>query len=138
MTIAPLSARSVADAMHEGVLTCAPETPLRDVARMLARHRVHALVVGDGARALGVVSDVDVLDALAHDALADATAGAGARSPLVVARRSDPLRLVARRLREAGATHAVVVDGERPVGVLSTLDLARAVAAEPDLGEIDT
>jgi CBS domain-containing protein len=35
----------VADVMHPGVLTCPPETSLPTVGRMMARHRVHAVVV---------------------------------------------------------------------------------------------
>ena len=34
----------VAEAMHPGVLTCPLETPLRDVARMMALYRIHAVV----------------------------------------------------------------------------------------------
>lgn len=137
MTYATLSARTVADVMHHGVLTCAPETPLREAARTMARYRVHALLVGGdepGRGVWGVVSDVDVLAAIDRGDLAEMTAGGSARSPLVVVHGTDPLRLVARRLREKRTTHAVVV-GERddePVGIVSTLDLARAVAAEPD------
>jgi CBS domain-containing protein len=136
MTYATLSARTVAGAMHVGVLTCSPTTPLREAARTMARHRVHALVVSDGRPhgVWGVVSDVDVLAAIVHGELDTLTAGGSARTPLVVTRGTEPLRRVAGRLREAKATHAVVV-GERdePVGILSTLDLARAVAQEPDL-----
>ena len=36
-----LSTLRVMDAMHPGVLTCPVETPLRDVARMLAGYNVH-------------------------------------------------------------------------------------------------
>ena len=38
----------VADVMTSGVVTCAHETSLTDVARMMARHRVHAIVVLGG------------------------------------------------------------------------------------------
>jgi CBS domain-containing protein len=59
----------VAEAMHHGVLTCALETPLREVARIMAEHQVHCVVACDESEdwsrvALwGVVSDLDLVGA---------------------------------------------------------------------------
>ena len=53
--------------MTPGVLTCLPVTPLRDVARMMARHHVHAIVVfgtDDRLHPWGVVSDLDLISAI--------------------------------------------------------------------------
>lgn len=135
MTYATLSARTVANAMHVGVLTCSPTTPLREAARTMARHRVHALVVSDGRPqgVWGVVSDADILAAVVRGDLDTLTAGGSARTPVVVVHGNDPLRHVAARLREARTTHAVVIDDhDEAIGVLSTLDIARAVAQEPE------
>jgi drug/metabolite transporter (DMT)-like permease len=52
--------------MNPGVLTCAPATTLRDVARMMSMHRIHAVVVlgnDSGLRPWGVVSDLDLVGA---------------------------------------------------------------------------
>src|SRR6201981_310164 len=63
----PFSDASVADAMSHGVIHCAPETPLRVVARMMATYGVHAVYVfdygdeDDNAMELwGLVSDLNV------------------------------------------------------------------------------
>ena len=45
VTFSELRTGTVGEVMTPGVLTCLPVTPLRDVARMMARHRVHAIVV---------------------------------------------------------------------------------------------
>jgi hypothetical protein len=37
----------VADAMTAGLISCAPETPLRAVAALMTRNRVHAVYVFD-------------------------------------------------------------------------------------------
>ena len=62
-----LDAITVDEAMHPGVLTCAPETPLRDVASAMARYRIHAVVVysepsedDEATFVWGVVSDSDL------------------------------------------------------------------------------
>ena len=131
---------SVGEAMHPGVLTCPPETPLRDVARMMARYRVHAVVVysdddeSDELPAVwGVVSDVDLLAAAAVDDVAGRTAGGSAKSPLVTAGPEETLQRAAELMKQHGATHLVVVSpqSERPLGIVSTMDLARAIASEP-------
>jgi ABC-type lipoprotein export system ATPase subunit len=57
----------VADAMHEGVFTCSLHAPLTTVARIMAAHRVHAVVVwneparNETAQLWGVVSDLDLI-----------------------------------------------------------------------------
>src|SRR5206468_11168314 len=68
----------VRDCMHHGVLTCLGEDSLRHVARTMADHHVHAVVVTDhrGGRPVGVVSDLDVVTAVAGET--DCTAGQAA------------------------------------------------------------
>jgi CBS domain-containing protein len=126
---------TVGEAMTPGVLTCLPVTPLRDVARMMARHRVHAIVVfgtDDALHPWGVVSDVDLVGAIGTTA----NAGEIAASPVVTATVDLPLERAATLLTENETTHLLVVsDRGLPVGVLSTLDVARALAAEGDPGE---
>jgi CBS domain-containing protein len=134
-----LSARTVADAMHAGVITCPPETPLREVARMMARFRVHAIVVlgeddGDEAGGIwGVVSDSDVVTAIDRGDVDSVTAGGTARTPVVTIRPEETLRRAAHLMRSQGVTHVVVVSSGagKALGILSTLDLVRAVALEP-------
>ena len=58
---------TVEEAMHPGVLTCAPETPLREVANGMARYRIHAVAVyaepeesDEATLTWGLVSDTDL------------------------------------------------------------------------------
>jgi CBS domain-containing protein len=134
---------AVDKAMHPGVLTCPPETRLRDVARMMARYRVHAVVVysdDDESDELpgvwGVVSDVDLLAAAALEDVEGRTAGGSAKSPLLTVGPEDTLQRAAELMKQHGATHLVVVSpqSERPLGIVSTMDLARAIASEPAHG----
>ena len=132
----PLHQIRVSEAMHPGVLTCALETPLRDVARIMATYRVHSVVVygaDDEAiegRIWGVVSDLDLVSAAAAGGLEECTAGATAVTPAVMVAPSDTLEHAAQLMREHEVAHVIVVDETtaRPVGVLSTLDLARELA----------
>jgi CBS domain-containing protein len=125
--------RQVADAMTLGIVTCAPDTPLREVAALMARHNVHAIYVydqvGASAEEWALVSDLDLV--AAWPVLDDRTAGNSAVTPLVSIGAGDTLERAAQLMMETGNTHLAVIERMtgRPVGVLSTLDIARAVAA---------
>lgn len=135
----PLAAATVAEAMTVGVITCSPETPLREVARIMARHRVHAVFVygagegtGNPAEIWGLVSDLDVV-AAAWAGVDDRTAGNSAIAPLVTVRSDDRLEHAAQLMAEHGVSHLAVVDeaSDGPAGVLSSLDIARVIADFP-------
>jgi CBS domain-containing protein len=113
-----------------------PETPVRDVARMMAVHRIHCVVVG-GLRSerlsertvWGVVSDLDLARAV-DSASEETTAGEIAATEAVTLTRTATLDEAAHLMGEHDTAHVVIVDehnGE-PVGVVSTLDVALAVA----------
>jgi CBS domain-containing protein len=128
---------SVSDVMTEGLITCAPATPLRGVARLMAAHRVHSVFVFDYGteddelpELWGIVSDLDLVAAAWAD-VDKQTAGESAVTPLVFVRSDDDLRHAAQLMAESGVSHLAVVDPRtrRPIGVVSTLDVARAVAA---------
>jgi signal-transduction protein with cAMP-binding, CBS, and nucleotidyltransferase domain len=132
----PFTRATVADVMTEGLISCAPSTPLRTVARLMAEHRVHSVFVFDygeeddeTAELWGIVSDLDLAAAAWADVDAQ-TAGDSAVTPLITVLRTDDLRHAAQLMAESGVSHLAVVDpiSERPVGVVSTLDIARAVA----------
>ena len=131
VTDTELGTGTVCEAMTPGVLTCLPVTPLRTVARMMARHRVHAIVVfgsDDTLRPWGVISDLDLVAAIGTHA----NAGAVAASPVVTVTPEVTLLHAARLLAENETSHLLVIsDQGLPVGILSTLDIARAFGAEP-------
>jgi CBS domain-containing protein len=118
---------SVGDAMRPWVLSCDPATPLVTVAQRMAGEHVHAIIVladhGD-RRPVAVVTDRTLLGAA--DRVDELTAGDVAAEPLLTAQAGEPLADASRRMAEHGATHAVVIDERtgRPIGVLSTLDIA--------------
>jgi CBS domain-containing protein len=116
--------------MHHGVLTCLGGDSLRDVAAVMANHRVHAVVItsSHAERPEGVVSDLDVLAALAAGAQPTA-AQAAATEPLTVSGEAT-LQTAAQLMSEHGVSHLIIVDaaGGYPVGVLSSLDIAAAYA----------
>jgi CBS domain-containing protein len=115
--------QTVGYVMHRGVITCSPHAPVAAIARTMAAHRIHCVVVPGH----GIVTDLELTVGL--DGPAETTAAALARSaPMLV--QSETVERAAALMRTARATHALVVEGgsNRLVGVLSTLDLANALA----------
>jgi CBS domain-containing protein len=124
----------VADVMHAGVVTCAPEASLRDVARIMVQHRIHCVAIPDsasaGVPAWGIVSDHDLVAAAATGSVEGHTAGAIAASETLAISDDDVLARAVQLMNEHRASHLVVVGAAtgRPVGVLSTLDVAGLLA----------
>jgi CBS domain-containing protein len=131
----------VGEAMHAGVLTCPFEAPLSEVARIMASKHVHCVVVlsetDDRESLWGVVSDLDLVAGASVRDIDEQSAGGTAASPVVTIAPDDTLQRAAQLMTEHASAHVLVVDpGSRlPVGVLSTLDVARAVAPPPDTAD---
>jgi CBS domain-containing protein len=125
----------VEDVMRPGIISCGPETDLTTVARTMATNHVHAVVVSgihqtpSGGEELtwGIVSALDLVAAALPGAGAP-DAGALASTEVVTVDAREPLERAAQLMVEHQLTHLLVVDGARPVGVLSTLDIAGCMA----------
>ena len=130
-TAPPLEEASVVDAMRVGIVSCLPDTTAREVARTMATYRIHSVVVSemDGAKPLGVISDVDIAAAAAAGDL-NRNARELARSAPVSVAADDPLDRGAKLMAEHGISHLVVIQPHsgHPVGVLSALDIAGVMA----------
>lgn len=98
----------------------------------MAGHRVHAVAVrdGQGARPIGIVSDVDLGAAIRSGE--DPNAGHVAGTEPLAVSEGERLERAAQMMTEHGVSHLVVLDAASgyPTGVLSTLDLAAVYARE--------
>jgi len=127
---------TVADAMHPGILSCDADTTLTEVARMMATHHVHCIAVmgvahDAGAERLvwGVISDLSLVRGGIRKG-ADELAGTLAEQPIITVEPNTPLREAGELMLARGVSHLVVVEPrlQRPVGILSTLDIASVLA----------
>jgi CBS domain-containing protein len=123
----------VEGSMHKGVFTCEREDSLSEVAATMARELVHCVVVesGSGEAGLpwGIVSDLDLVAAASVRDLDDQCAGGSAGTPVVTVSPKETLERAAQLMTEHNAAHLIVVDPnkQRPIGVLSTLDIAASL-----------
>ena len=113
-------------ARHEPVIV-APEMRLREVAAVMDRHGIGAVIVGTGKRAVGILSERDIVGSLAAGADPDETTAAGAMSSDVVSvRPGDVLYDAAVDMLDLGIRHVPVLDEHGTVlGMVSVRDLLR-------------
>ena len=127
----------VSQAMHRGLISCAPGVSLRTVARMMVTSRVHAILVRDPrpARVTGtwrVITDMDLLEAAEHGDLGEQVADVAATTPAPTVDDHEDLAGAVRLMVTLGLSHLIVVARGKPIGVLSTLDVSRALAGFPE------
>lgn len=129
-----LTGAPVRNYMSSGVVACEPSAPVARVAELMAGNDVHCVIVagitGKGTHAdltWGLVSDLDVVCALSGKS-SDTTAAELARRHIFTAEPEETMLAAAERMATESTTHLVVVEDGRPVGVVSSLDVARAAS----------
>jgi CBS domain-containing protein len=131
----PFAQATVADVMHVGIISCPPDADVATVARAMATHRMHAVVVDgivseEGGERLvwGIVSDLDLLAGM-RAGEERPTAARLAGGEIVTIDPAEPLERAAQLMIDHKVHHLVVASSEsgRPLGVISGLDLAAAI-----------
>jgi len=131
-----MSDRKVQDWMHRGVITCRPDTPVVEVASIMDRHDISAVVVTDENHdAVGVISRTDLVNARFIQPYMKHWRGLNAEhlmsKPVISVAADTSIDEAVQLLHEKKIHRLVVVDPSegprRPVGILSITDLARHV-----------
>lgn len=128
----------VKDLMHPGVMTCKPDATLGQVAVLLNQHQVHALFVTDrDERIIGLITDLDLMagewlssDSESLAAMRKLTAADLMSHPVDSIDAQVPLPQAAQRFIQKGVARFLVVENEKPVGVISLSDFVASIANE--------
>ena len=131
---------SVAACMHEGVVSCAPDTTLDEVAATMRGANVSAIVVVERGVVAGLISRTDLVNVAFVQPYLRYWRGMAARhvmSAPIVSVRPQALLGEALELLRARRIHRLVVTetgpaGERPVGILSLSDVLRMLGERKD------
>ncbi|MBO4255931.1 CBS domain-containing protein [Streptomyces griseorubiginosus] len=128
----------VSDIMTADPVTVEPQTSVTAVARLMRDQDLGAVLVTDGDRLRGLVTDRDlVVRALAEGGDPEQTTVAGACSDdLVTVAPDDDLDRAIRLMREHAVRRVPVVDHGRPVGIVSLGDAAMERDPQSALGDI--
>lgn len=110
--------------MRQPVHTAQPHQHVKDVRKLMAKHRVSALpVVNTDGEPVGMVTATDLLQE--HP---DGAPVKGIMSePVYTVPRYDGPHVAARIMRNHHIHHVVVTEGNKAVGIVSAYDLLRLV-----------
>jgi molybdopterin-containing oxidoreductase family membrane subunit len=137
------------DIMSTKIVTVTAEATIEEVGRLLVTHRISAVpVISEKGRVIGVVSESDIIFREIHhepdlvERLGDMvlprtlrasdrvgnTAGEIMTSPAITAREDAPLKELIQPITEKKIKRIIIVNDKRqPVGVVSRIDIVKAL-----------
>lgn len=115
----------VSSHMSRDLLTVSPEARLSEAAKRMAARAVGAVLVLEGERLLGILTERDVLRAVAAEKTANALVSDWMTHHPETIEPSDSTDHAAALMIHGGFRHLPVVEGGRTVGILSIRDLMR-------------
>ncbi|MGC1396449.1 MAG: CBS domain-containing protein [Coleofasciculaceae cyanobacterium] len=155
-----IMAKTVADVMSHDPIMVQPETPIKDVIKLLADRRISGLPVVDQAgKLVGIISETDLLwqqtgvsmptyimfldsviylenparhDQELHKALGQTVGEVMSGDPLTIT-PDQPLRKAAKLMQEKSIRRLAVIDeAGMVIGIVTPGDIVRTMAAEID------
>ena len=132
----------VADIMTSASVTESPDDSLRSAAEKMWKQQTGSLLVMEGDRLVGIITERDVMKAVARGRDVDATRVREimTRDVLTVGPATSP-HDAARQMAARWIRHLPVMDGDSVVGVVSQRDLVgifAALAPDPDGAVLET
>ena len=121
----------VRDIMNADVVTATADTTIGQVAKLMADKDVGSVVIVEGGKPVGIVTDRDlVVDHLAKGhtqdhAVREAVSGGGPLSGLVTVKPDLDILEAAQELGRHKVGRLPVVEGDKLVGLVSAGDLAK-------------
>ncbi len=119
--------RPLAVMMSRRILSVGPDTPVIEAARTMQEAKVGALLVAEGARFIGIVSETDLVRrvlAVGGDAR-QVRVSEVMRSPIITIEIDRSAHEASDLMAERGIRHLAVTDDGKIVGMLSVRDLLR-------------
>ena len=121
----------VARLMSTDLHTVTPDTLVEDAAAVLLENDVSSvLVVDDDGGLVGILTSTDFVDIVAKSQpKAETTVERYMTRDPITAGAQDDVAAVAATMLERGFHHVPVVDGETPIGIITTSDFAAYVSS---------
>ncbi len=120
------------------VIKAYPTTPIREVARLMSQHKVGLVVLVDPKdpyKIVGIVSERDIVKAVAYDVHLDAAVDTIATKNVITLDYNEPVAKAAEIFKKYGIRHVVATKDGKLYGVLSIRDLIREEAVLREIAE---
>jgi CBS domain-containing protein len=115
----------VSNHMATDLLTVEPDARLADAARRMAERGVGAVLVLEGERLAGILTERDLLKAVARGFTDEARVSEWMTRQPETVEPDESTDQAASLMIHGGFRHLPVVEGGRPIGILSIRDLMR-------------
>ncbi len=128
------------DVMIKDVITVSENTPLKEVTRLFSESKITgAPVVNAEGHLVGVISETDVIrKTTSIGAWSPSTAGQIMTKPAVAVLPNDTLQRVCELMFNRRIHRVVVADGKVISGIITTMDILRAIATHLKQERLDT
>ena len=123
-----MSEALVKDYMRQNVVTAEKSATLRQLAELMAKNNTGSVVITEGGKPVGIVTERDVVKAIGNGKGLDAKAEEIMSSKLYTVREDTPISGALSVMRTFNIRHLPVVDEKGYLkGIISIRDLARAI-----------
>jgi len=120
----------VAQLMSTDLRTVTPDTLVEDAAAVLLENDISSVLVVDDGRLVGILTSTDFVDIVAKSQpKAETTVERYMTADPVTASAQDDVSAVAATMLERGFHHVPVVNGDAPIGIITTSDFAAYVSS---------
>jgi CBS domain-containing protein len=113
----------VRNLMKSPVVSVAPDDSLRRAAQVMRDHGIGSVVVEQGGQLAGILTERDVLHAVAAGRVEDARVADHMTAPVVTAPPNWDVTVAATAMSDRGIRHLIILDQGRALGVLSVRDV---------------
>jgi CBS domain-containing protein len=116
------------------VFTCAPDETVAGAAALLVKHRVGAIIVMRAERVAGILSERDLVRALAKDGAAalERKVEAYMTADVIFAKPQETVDDLMARMTDRRIRHLPVCEGDRLLGIISIGDVVKTKIAETE------
>ena len=124
--------QKVKDNMSTGVVSTSPRTSIREAAQLMKQNHVSSLLIKDGKKLVGIITDRDFRTRVLAEGLSDQekVEQVMTRSPMCID-VSSRLHDAQLKMMSEGVHHLPVLQDDDPVGIITPSDIMRANNIEP-------
>ncbi len=116
----------VKDVMTRNVRTIQPNASIAEAARAMARWKIGSLVIVEGKRPVGIITEGDVSKCVAKGMDPSKTRVSYKRKKLITIELGERLEVAAKVMAAGGVKKLPVIDGDELVGMLTQTDIVNS------------
>ena len=120
--------------MHGKLITAAPGTDVAKAADMMIKHGISSLVITEGRELAGILTKTDLTRFFSERLEGRAKVRDLMSTKVITANRGHSLSHLVDLMGQNNIGRVVIVSGERPIGIVTTADMAFAQLELPSTG----